>query len=317
MRNKTQIFKNRMNIRILDDILEPYLLSREPRKRTSHYSSEAMACERQLYWKWTEEKVSDPGEVGGLIKMEFGNKAEEILSDAMAWAIKQGVIADCDEQNKIYYEDSRLEFPISAKRDYLVFFNGDNEPLTAELKTSFGRGVKSVKDKGPKSEYLVQVFIYGRISNDRGSNRMVFLGRDSAYRTEFAYQILHGSQEEEGREGIIINEKFIRISFEKIISKFERIENAVKFGSLPRRGFFAAIKNGKVKYKFTKNGIEYKTDSQCYYCEFQSNCWKKELKKYQNGSNSADKAKFLKVKIWYREFFHTFEYNEGYINGAD
>ena len=311
MGTKPQVIKNRQNIKILDDILEPFLMAREWRKRTSHYSSDAMACERQLYWRWTEEPKSEPQEVGGLIKMEFGNKAEEILSDALAWAKEQCLIVDYDEQNKIYHEDDRLEFPISAKRDYLIYFNGENEPLTTELKTSFGRGVKSVKDDGPKPEYLVQVFIYGRVSNDHGSNRMVFLARDSGYRTEFTYQILHGSQEEKGREGIIINGKFIKISFEKIVYKFERIENNVKYGSLPRRGFFAAIKNGEIKYKFTQNKIDYKTDWQCNYCDYQTTCWKKELEKYQNGSNSEDKAKFLKEKAWYKEPSHVLEYVEG------
>ncbi len=308
MGTKPEVLKARHNIKILDDILEPYLLSREHRKRTSHYSSDALACDRQLYWRWKSEEVSEPQEVGGLIKMEFGNKAEEILSDSLAWAKQEGLIADYDEQNKIYHEDERLEFPISAKRDYLIYFPGENEPLTCELKSSFGRGVKSVKDKGPKNEYLVQIFIYGRVSNDYGSNRMVFLGRDNGYRTEFFYQVLHGTQEEEGREGLIINNKFIRISFDSIVCKFQRIENNVKFDSLPRRSFFAAIKNGEIKYMFQKNKVEYKTDWQCNYCEFQSKCWKEDLKKYRNSDNAADLAKHNSIKKWYSVPSHLIEY---------
>jgi hypothetical protein len=287
MAEKKEIRKDRDSIHVLDDILEPYLLRFSSWKRKSHYSSDALACSRQLVWRWMGEEPSEPQEVGGMLKMEFGNKAEEILTDALEWAKGEGLIIGHDEQNKIYHEEDSLEYPIAAKRDYLVYMPGENEPMTIELKTSFGRGISFIQQKGePKLDHIVQVFIYGRVSHDRGSNRVVYLGRDSGYRTEFGYRVLHGDDEDGGKEGVLLSSgKFVPIKFAKLIKKFEHIERCVKFGSLPWREYTLLIKNGEFRDNFQKDKVKYKSDWQCLYCEFKTKCWEGELPKYQSGDN--------------------------------
>jgi hypothetical protein len=271
---------------------DEWILGREPWDKSSHYASDSYNCKRSQVYRWLGTKESNPNTAGSLIKMEMGNKIEDIYTDYLNWAVRTGtnidgyIVEEFVEQWHQRYEIEGLKYPIGIRLDYVLtcknIETGNVEKIAIELKSSFGRGIVDIQNKQkPKLDYLKQIFIYTYLTPFKVFNHP-YLGRDSGYRTEFE---IIGDE-----KGLTVygssSKKRYNFNWNQLIEKLKVVEQFVEKKEIPGRDFQVAIKNGEIKNKFQHKKIEYKSDWQCLYCNWMDLCWKDEVCKYQNSNNS-------------------------------
>jgi CRISPR/Cas system-associated exonuclease Cas4 (RecB family) len=263
-------------------MLEKALLAEEAEKwqRKSHYASDANACRRQLYYSWTMAQESNPVPVHSLIKMRMGNAAEGILRAALLYFKEKGEIAEIEEQVRKEVVVEGLEHPIVCKMDFIVVApDGYREGI--ELKSSFGRGIVEIQKSGkPKDDHLVQCFFYLEHVVER--LKLVYIGRDSGYRTEFA--ITRGDEPGSVYLGGTRLPPEV-YNMDRFIAKFREIEAAVSAKEMLPRDFLASIRDGEIVDRFQRQGVVYVGDWQCRYCRWADLCWAEEKKTYAQGVN--------------------------------
>lgn len=252
------------------DKIDSWLISKERRPRTSHYPSDVTACQRQLYYKWTGEPISRPIEPGSLWKMKMGDSLHDMIFDFLKSA---GLDIIQEVEFKL---DLGLKYKLSGRLD-CVFVDEDKSLAGLEIKTSFGRGIVEIqKSQEPKPEHIAQVFCYIK-STDIKRFYLLYLGRDSGYRCQFVFEFIDNV--------LCYNGHPIKLTMDQIKQKLLELELSVDTKTLPDRGFKAVIKNGEVKEKVQKDGVDYKSPWQCLYCDFKETCWTDECAKYKEGSN--------------------------------
>ena len=215
--------------------------------------------------------------------MEFGNAAEWIFSRFLKWAmenkkpINDYLILSIDEQWKERYPVEGLKYPVTCKLDYGMELEGYGK-VAIELKSKYGRGINIIsKTNQPDSSHIGQIKLYTTLTPFK---RIIlpYLGRDNGYRTEFFFT--------DYAEGLMCsNGTVFKVKAEDSFYRFKQVENHLEAKTVPPRGFLAAIKDGDIKDKFTKNKIDYKTDFQCSYCDYKDLCWRDKCKEYYNISN--------------------------------
>ena len=241
--------------------IDNYLLQEyEQKQRESYYPSEVSKCLRQLYYRWINEKQSNPIEAGAIWKMRMGDKAHDMIHEFLE---KAGF----DIMNEVSFKkDVGLKYPISGRIDN-VFIDEDGTLSGIEIKSSYGAGIKQLqKNKQAKQDDINQVIIYSGCT-DIKRWYLIYFGRDNAYRTQF-----------------IIEPKFD--DFLNLLERFKSLEQSLDAMEIPVRQYLVAIKNGEIKDKFQKNNIEYKTDWQCSYCSYRNLCWKEVIDNLKENDNS-------------------------------
>ena len=235
----------------LIDQIDNYLIKKEYHKREAYYPSEVNKCIRQLYYKWTETKESNPITSGALWKMRIGNAIHDMIHEYLL-ASGMEIVPEVSFKKNI-----GLKYPISGRIDDL-FIDKDGELAGIEAKTSYGRGIVEIqKSNKPKQDDLNRVIVYMACNLEIKRFYIIYFGRDNAYRTQF----------------IIERYDKLEDDFNKLIQRFDDLEEALKCKVIPFREFKVAIKNGEIKDKFQKDKIEYKSDWQCRYCQFMNYCW--------------------------------------------
>jgi len=253
--------------------IDKWLLEGEGRKRERHYPSDVTKCTRQLFYKWTSTKPSNPIEAGAMWKMRAGDALHEMIMefiDHMGYEIIQETAGR--QKYRI------LQYEISYRMDGIFIDPSNDDICGLEIKTSFGRGIKEIQKKQePKQSDIAQVIMYMELEHfDRFY--LFYFGRDNAYRTQFEFI--------RKADGIYYNNKKSVITFDQLLDKLNLIEYYVDNNKLPEREFKVAIKNGEIKDKFQKNNIMYSSPWQCRYCSYANHCWKEDLETYKNSDNS-------------------------------
>ena len=261
---KRVLIRNPKKIMNLINQIDNYLIKKEYHKREAYYPSEVNKCIRQLYYRWTEQKESNPITAGALWKMRIGDAIHDMIHEYLL-ASGMEIVPEVS-----FKKDIGLKYPLSGRIDDL-FIDEDGELAGIEAKTSYGRGIIEIQKIGiPKREDWNQVTVYINCNSSIKRFYIIYFGRDNAYRTQF----------------VIERSKFTEDNANVLYKKFAFLEEHTLNKSLPDREFQVAIKNGEIKDKFQKNKIEYKSDWQCRYCAFMNHCWKNELLKYKNTDNS-------------------------------
>ena len=248
--------------------IDNYLLAEEGHKRTAHYASDVSACLRQLFFKWTEARVSNPIEAGALWKMNFGNAIHDLVATFLDKA-GHDVITEVPDRVSI----DGLKYPISFRIDN-IFIDDDTQMAGIEVKTSFGRGIVEIQKSGsPRDSDVNQVVVYMRAVPDIKRFYILYFGRDNGYRCQF-----------------IVNRDVVEKVWPTLQSRLESLEVALESNLTPPRDYRAAIKHGERRKMFQKNNVKYKSDWQCDYCKWADMCWESELREYAEGDNSEDFA---------------------------
>lgn len=250
----------------LIDELDSVLLRKEKHDKQAHYPSEATDCLRKVYYRWTDTQPSNPIEAGGLWKMRFGDAVHKLVPDLL-----RGAEYEVEEEVPVEYSHSVLKYPIHGRID-IRFRRQPEVWQVMEVKSTFGRGVRAIRESGaPREEHLNQLILYMEMGQYQ-KGCILYLGRDDAYRTVFNIE----------RNGQTAH------TFNNLISRFQLIEMCVDKQRAPNREYKVAIKNGEIKDKFVKQGKEYRSAWQCQYCPYTQLCWKDELGRYAASDNAEE-----------------------------
>jgi len=261
------------------DVIEKQMMAEEEetRERRSYWPSEATMCLRKLFYKWTETQESNPIPPSGRWKMDMGNAGESVLRE---WLSKTGLELLGKMKAELDVED--LNYPISGEADEIIndekgLLGPIGERVGIEVKTSYGNGVRAIKENGAKDDHVAQCILYMHMFHTR-EWRLIYVSRDDGYRLEFVI-----TRDDFGT--VYVDGKEFPKSLGNYLDRFRELEVAVELGKLPDREYRAAIKNGEIKTKFQQDKVEYRTDWQCGYCQFRNLCWKEELERYADSTN--------------------------------
>ena len=229
------------------------------------------ACLRQLYYRATGEPVSDKKEFTNKLQAGFGNGIHDFLTDRLLKSKAIKIVAEVPGKVRV----EPLTKDISFRLDGLVTFLGELGCLEIKTQQSFGLR-RMVQEGGPKKTDILQVLCYFGTNPDIRWASLLYVARDSAYRAEYhIYKDLKSKQFM--IKGITPNqrEKPIEgLTFDKVIQRWKALEEHVERKELPKRDYKAVLKSdGTLTDKRTKNSVEYKTDFQCNYCSYKTNCW--------------------------------------------
>lgn len=230
----------------------------------------AGACLRALYFKATKEAPSDVKPLTTKLQGDFGNGIHDRIGEKLLKSDKIKIVLE--NPGKVIVDPLTKE--ISFRLDGLVTHKGELGCL--EIKTMQSFGLQSmVRTTGPKDAHILQVLCYFGTNPDLRWASLVYFGRDNAFRAEY-----HVYKDPEGKlmiKGITPRQaerEIVGFSFDKIVERWKELEVAVEQQKLPKRDYKAVFsKEGELTDKRTKNGVEYKTDFACNYCNWKTKCW--------------------------------------------
>lgn len=261
--------------------IDEYLLKQEGHPRESHYASDVSSCVRQLFYKWKNTTPSNPITASALWKMRMGNSIHSLVHEFLESAGYD--IADEVALKKNY---PGLKKPVSMRVDGIYSAkDGVGDIIGVEYKSTYGAGIDAVVRAGvPKREHAEQVCLYGD-AYDIEQWKVIYIGRDNGYRHEFNLRY----DAKERALFLDLPDGMKRLAnTDQLIEKLVFIEDMVEEGMLPDRDYWQAIKNGEFRDVVQRDGVKYKTDWQCSYCQFRDMCWDEERKQYGMGLDNLD-----------------------------
>lgn len=232
------------------------------------------SCVRALYYRATKEPISDPKPLTSRLQAGFGNGVGDYIVKQLLKSDKIKLVAEAP--GKVIVDPLTQE--VSFRLDGLVTYKGELGCLELKTMQSFGLQ-KMVRDGGPKEAHLLQVLCYFGTNPDLRWASLVYFGRDNAFRAEYhVYRdpatqkfMIRGVTPEKAEKPIT------ELSFDKIVSRWSKLEALVAKKELPPRDYKAVLdKEGCVTPERTKNGVKYSTDFSCKYCSYQTKCWSSE-----------------------------------------
>lgn len=280
------------------DLVESVLEKGERKPKESWYPSELADCRRRMWFAWESFPRA---------KVPSGSRWKMLAGDAIHTAVQSLLLEDSQEPGAEYRVEVEvrtgrvqvpgLSRPMSGRMD-LVIHSAEGK-IGHELKTTYGRGVRDVRDNGPKASALWQGIGYLEIEALKAARgelegepmkavKIMYFSRDDADRLLFDLTpskmgsgwLLSSQFGEKLRPIRVIR----RAEWDEVVSRLRDVEEAG--GSPPERDFLAAIKGGEVKEKFVKNGVTYTSDWQCRYCPYSALCWDEVARSWPGPDNS-------------------------------
>ncbi len=251
--------------------IDSYLVDRDLREtmkkeRTSHHPSAVNKCMRQQYYSWIKQPITNPRSATSVYRMSIGKWIEKgIVEDVLKPMFGEDKIKT---QVEIFHHSPELKYPIHGYMDVVIEMEDESGNVVftpVEIKTSFGRGIKNIQLSGkPREDDATQSKVYISTRKDFKQIALIYLGRDSFYRTEFDLSM-------EGFE----RDEFIA----EIVKRFKVLEEHIENKTLPEREYEAIVFNGEIVDRKQVNKVVYTTDWQCKpeYCLWSSECYKHEI----------------------------------------
>ena len=253
---------------------DDYLLAGENYKKRTHNPSDLTSCLRQLYYKWNAVEKSNPPTAGNIIKMRFGNLAEELLVGWLDSEVESGAIKSYDQQVEVWSHEEDLEIQLHGYQDFILT-RKDDTIVGVECKSSFGRGIVEIQRTGkPKPDHLVQCYCYMKYGEAK-EYWLFYIGRDNGYRTSFHLTYKDDVMYVDGTE--------YPVDWTRYMKRMQLSEATIGGEIAPEREFKAAIKDGEIKAKYQRNNVEYKSDWQCIYCDWKDHCYKPLIEESKSG----------------------------------
>lgn len=275
-------------------LIERVMAAREVREKKSWYPSEIDDCRRKLFYRWTGVNGTIP-DASGLWVMKIGEAVHVAVQSLLATAAgadDPGAVtgiqdfAVFEEVYKSGVQIPGLEVPMSGRLDLVIRAGG--RYFGVELKTTYGRGTRAIKDNGPRVSALWQSIAYlemDRIARESGSPMfsaplsgmvLVYISRDDSDRTQFEIIPSPAGWAVAKRYRDSVSPMFMvpRLEWDAQVRRLADVERALGTMEPPPRDYLAAIKNGEVRDQFVKAGRTYRTDWQCRYCSFARECWR-------------------------------------------
>lgn len=236
--------------------------AKEPKAEITFAPSYLSDCRRKIFYSKTGHEPSNPAELPGLLKMEWGNI---LHNDIQQRLVKAGVLESFEEWREKEYEGLKFIYR------YDGMLNDGGKRAILEIKTVYASGYQTI-EKAPKDEHVLQAVSY-----------MMFEGLDKAY-------ILYA-----GRDNGFLKQHEVNFCEEKVCVNFQEtnlmevwrekildmatLEVNIQTGILPPRDYSINLKNanGVIVNNFQKDGEKLKSAWRCSYCQFYNLCWSKEL----------------------------------------
>jgi hypothetical protein len=229
------------------------------RKRTSHHPSGISKCLRRQFYEWKQETVTNYTDTVAVYRMALGTMIHTLFSNAI-----EGMHFDSIEVEKelLDFYDG-LDYPFHGYID--IYVKENMATYAIEVKSSFGYFIKEIKDNNaPRPDDVIQTLIYQVMDESIQQSSLIYLARDTFYRTEFVFPR---------------DEHMLSLIKQAMISRASALEHAVTHNILPDREYNVALSNGEVKERFQRNKVVYKSDWQCRLCPFVSKCYAEEIRK--------------------------------------
>lgn len=289
-------------------LIERVMAAREVREKKSWYPSEIDDCRRKLFYRWTGANGTIP-DASGLWVMKIGEAVHVAIQSLLATAAgadnPEAVtglrdFAVFEEVYKSGVQIPGLGIPMSGRLDLVLRAGG--KYLGVEVKTTYGRGTRAIKEAGPRVSALWQSIAYlemDRIARAAGAPMfseplagmvLVYISRDDSDRTQFEIIPSPAGWAVAKRYRDSVSPMFMvpRGEWVQQVRRLADVEAALETMDPPPRDYLAAIKNGEVRDQFVKAGRTYRTDWQCRYCSFAGECWKPAAALLPEGDNSRE-----------------------------
>ena len=261
---------------------------RPSRERMNHTAWDLGKCVRELFYKWVVPNEAEwKPDAGFQWKLRLGEAVEEIVTKWLSQANVMHINSKWDT-----WTHPELRWPLRYQIDLEIIDTNDGAIAVVDVKSGFGREISEMKRTGkPKRQYEEQLAFY-TVARRRKRGYLLFVGRDSAYRTQRMYEWI----EKRFMEVAVHNGEVVRdteITFEAQLEKLKTLEAAVIAAGLsptehapPRpEGYVMAIKNGEMRDDFQHESRKYQSTPACRYCSYKGKCWGPELANYANGNN--------------------------------
>lgn len=266
---------NAVNLIYSQSIAEDKRRPRKPR----HYPSSACAvlqgkftgkCRRATWYEWEGADRTDPPDAAALFKMATGNLIHEQLSGLLERALLaqgyteemfhgEGLGDELEEagpdgnMGSVLWPFPGLLYPMSGRMDKR-FVSPEGVRVSAEWKSTYGRGADDVKANGPKPEALLQSYLYLRQERfPLDATILLYACRDLGYLYGFWVTLCDGGMKAESMNSSKV--QIIPISDADISAPTAELEGFIGGDAPPLRDY----EQGK--------------GWQCGYCSFKKLCW--------------------------------------------
>jgi hypothetical protein len=219
------------------------------------------ACKRAVFYKKTRTPQSNLRTPESCLVMDFGSALHARIQGIIN---KLGILVESERLKTAKLRGLNFRY----KTDGIVVNNGKHRII--EIKTVSTGGLYQMK-KAARSEHVMQLVLYMLFENV-SQGVLLYIARDSAEMTEYTITADSTCYRD------TVTQIYLQCSALKILEK--QILNGV----LPDRDGSFSLKNrdGEISESFRKDGIPYKTDFRCSYCEWKNRCWVKELEEIKH-----------------------------------
>jgi len=236
------------------------------RTRKGHYPTSASIltsngnvvgeCLLKIYRDWNGVKPTNPFAPDTLQKLAWGNLFHDWATTILEKECLDGRLNKLERKVKFQSKVDGLTYPISGEIDNIV-----NGSVGLEIKTSYGKFFFSkdgLLNSGPKLMYLMQVLCYLQVRKDLEYFVMLFLARDIGFKVQYnIYRDGTGIKTVRFNRGAKEEKKYPEITFERIIARWQKLEEHLVAGKEPERDY------------------QYKTKYPCCYCIYHDMCYEK------------------------------------------
>lgn len=221
------------------------------------------ACRRQIFYKKTNMKTTNPILTAAQLKMAFGTVLHEYIQSIVQG---MGILVEAEKLKVTTMGGLKFRY----KTDGIIIINGRRYIM--EIKTTHGQGFRMIRD-APKPTDVIQMALYMLFEHVEDAV-LLYVGRDNGFLMEYI---------------IKVGDPIYRTAMDIITKKLQELkvlEHDIKNRRMPARDCQIALKNknGVVSDKFQKDKKIYKGAWQCDYCQWKNLCWKSELEEIRNHS---------------------------------
>jgi hypothetical protein len=213
------------------------------RDRRAHYASDAMKCKRDRFWERTNEPVTNPTDLTGMLKMRVGSWIEKGLIEDVIKNLHLEGVHFLSGQVPIGGSNPNFDGLLDA---YVVERNDKEGPYVIEVKTKSGVGADFFKNDPNPGDYMAQMGLYlkdlhGKTGYVRGCFYFVLLSDanfgemvqvDCFYEPSTDLVIAHRAEYSDGSEKKIHYEFRVGAAQEG----FEEVDKAVAANQPPVKG---------------------------------------------------------------------------------
>lgn len=231
-----------------------------------HHPSSFGKCIRERLYEWGGVRKTNPRNIDSTTVMWMGTILHQHILE------KLEKILDIEIEEKKIINHPELKYPISLTPDAI---SRDRKFIIEIKTTAYWNEKLSIRSR---DYYQVQGYMYFL---DIPKCYLLYFEKTSGRKYQY---VVDNDYEKVGQyPGSMLG----RLQFfENYFEKIEEIKSG-KEKPPPREGM-VAIQNGNIVWKYQYRRKQYKSDQQCYSCQWRDRCWDFYTEKYRSEENNAE-----------------------------